>query len=123
MQKEQLLATCRTLISDMEQELKTNDIGDALEDLHEIFTHLKSLEAQIDILSPDEEEKLDEIITILGDIDLDKINSVKEVITMVDSIQELLTQFKSKILLGKTEEMMGLLQDIRSLLESLMKKL
>lgn len=123
MQKEQLLATCRNLISDMEQELKANDIGDALEYLQEIFSHLKSLEAQIDVLSPAEEDKLDEIITMLGEIDIDKLHSTKEIIVMVETIQELLGQFKSKILLGKSEEMIELLQNIRSLLESLMKKL
>lgn len=123
MQREQLLATCRQLISDMEQELKENDIGEAIENLHGIFIHLKSLESQIDILSPIEEKKLDEIIELLADIDLDKLHSAKEIIVMVETIQELLWQFKSKILLGKTEEMMELLQNIRSLLESLIKKL
>lgn len=123
MQKEQLLATCRQLISDMEHELKENDIWEALEDLHWIFSHLKTLESQIDVLSPTEETKLDEIIELLADIDVDKIHSAKEIITMVETIQELLWQFKSKILLGKTEEMMELLQNIRSLLESLIKKL
>ena len=123
MEKEQLLATCRQLIHDMEQELKDNDIGEAIEDLYGIFTNLKTLENEIDILSPHEEEKLDEIITILGEIDLDKLRSVGEMVNIVDTIQELLGKFKSKILLGKTEEMMELLQNIRSLLETLVKRI
>ena len=81
------------------------------------------MEDQIDVLSPAEEKKLDNIIEILGDIDVDKIHSVKDIITMVENIQKLLAEFKSKILLGKTEEMMVVLQDIRSLLEILMKKI
>lgn len=123
MKKEQLLATCRKLINDMEDELKDNDIWDALEDIREVFAHFKELEAQIDILSPKEEEKLDEIIETLAQIDVDKLKSAKEVIEIVDTVQVLLSTFKSKILMGQSEEVLDMVQNIRSLLEIMTKKL
>lgn len=123
MKKEQLLATCRKLINDMEDELKDNDIWDALEDIREVFSHFKELEAQIDILSPKEEEKLDEIIETLAQIDVDKLKSAKEVIEIVDTVQVLLSTFKSKILMGQSEEVLDMVQNIRSLLEIIVKRL
>ncbi len=123
MKKEQLLATCRKLINDMEDELKDNDIWDALEDIREVFAHFKELEAQIDILSPKEEEKLDEIIETLAQIDVDKLKSAKEVIEIVDTVQVLLSTFKSKILMGQSEEVLDMVQNIRSLLEIIVKRL
>lgn len=123
MKKEQLLATCRKLINDMEDELKDNDIWDALDDIREVFGHFKELEAQIDILSPKEEKKLDEIIEILGKIDVDKLKSAKEVIEIVDTVQGLLSTFKSKILMGQSEEILDMVENIRSLLEIMVKRL
>ncbi len=123
MQKEQLLMTCRKLVRDMETELADNDILDALEDVHQVFVHFKQLEAQIDILSPKEEEKLDEIISILWEIDVDKLKSAKEIIQIIDRISNLLWVFKSKIILWKKEEIMDLMINIRSLLEIIINKI
>jgi len=99
MNKEQLLYTCHQLIRDMEQELKEQDLGEALEDVLQVLTNIQTLEKEIDILSPSEEEKLEAIIQLLTEIDVDKIKSAKEVIEVVDTVQELLTQFKNKVLL------------------------
>jgi len=123
MNKEQLLNTCRILINDMEKELQENDIWEALEDIRQIFSHFKDLEAQIDILSPKEEEQLDEIIATLSDIDIDKIKSSKEIIEIIDTISGLLNDFKSKIIFWKSDEMIDLIQNMKSLLEILAKKI
>jgi ribosomal protein L15 len=94
-----------------------------LEDIREVFSHFKELEAQIDILSPKEEEKIDEIIETLAQIDVDKLKSAKEVIEIVDTVQVLLSTFKSKILMGQSEEVLDMVQNIRSLLEIIVKRL
>jgi hypothetical protein len=65
----------------------------------QVLTNIQTLEEDIDILSPEEEEKLEAIIELLTTIDVDKIKSAKEVIEVVDSVQGLLTQFKQKVLL------------------------
>lgn len=122
MNKEQLLRTCHQLIKDMEQELTEQDLGEALEDALQVLTNIKTLEAEIDILSPAEEEKLEAIIQLLTEIDVDKVKSTKEVIEVVDQVQGLLTQFRNKVLLGKSDEVWDILAEVKKLLKVITEK-
>lgn len=51
MDKEQLLTTCRSLISDIESELIDNDMWNILEYVSQSFVTLNGLELKIDVLS------------------------------------------------------------------------
>lgn len=123
MDKEQLLTTCRSLISDIESELIDNDMWNILEYVSQSFVTLNGLELKIDVLSLKEEKELDEIVFTLSAIDIDKIKSSKKIIKIVDKLPHLLADLKSKIILGKIEEIMDLLQNMRSLLEILANKI
>lgn len=123
MDKERLLTTCRSLISDIESELIDNDMWNVLEYVSQSFVTLNGLEFKIDVLPLKEEKELDEIVFTLSAIDIDNIKSSKKIIEIVDKLSHLLADLKSKIILGKIEKIMDLVQNMRSLLEILANKI